>query len=187
MQLTEFQISAIVDTLEKEHNKFWKEKDRLTEKPPVEKKDKDGLTVKEKAFLVSKNARIRKSLSKLPLETRIELQYQGSDFFTNYHGRGEKGALESEKCTLGNLIDAYNDGKEQRKWQAEQKRKGQPKKETGRTFNRAEATRKVTMASIECETIQEILNRVRKREVNKEVLEKARRAVPKKKVAKKKK
>lgn len=186
MQLTEFQISAIVDTLEKEHNKFWREKDKLTEKPPVEKKDKDGLTVKERAFLVAKNKRIRKSLSKLPLETRIELQYQGSDFFTNYHGRTEKGALESEKFTLDNLIEAYNDGKEQRKWQAERKRQGQPKKETGRTFNRAEATRRVTLASIDCNSIQEILAKVRKREVNKEVLEKARRAVPKKKAAKKK-
>lgn len=185
MNLTEFQIQAIVDTLEKEHNKFWREKDKLTEKPPVEKKDKDGLTVKERAYLVKKNKEIRKELSGLSLQTRIELQYTGCDFFKNYHYSKEKGGLEDEKFTLSSLIDAYNDGKEQRKSQAE--RNNKPKKESGRTFNRANITRKVTLASIEANSIQEILEAVRKRDNNKHVIEKARRAVPKKKAPKKKK
>ena len=85
MNLTEFQINAIVDTLEAEHKKFWKKKDELTEKPVVEKKkDKDGLTKKERDFLIAKNKRIRVALTKLPIETKIELQYSGCGWFKNY-------------------------------------------------------------------------------------------------------
>lgn len=178
MNLTEFQIEAIVDTLEKEHNKFWKEKDKLTEKPPVEKKDKDGLTIKEKTFLVDKNKRIRKSLENLPLETKIELQYDGSQWFKSYWSKNQiKGLLESESETLSILIDNYNTGKETRK----EANADKPKKETGRIFNRADVTRKVTLASIDAENIEQILSKVRKRENNKHVIEKAKKAVPKKK------
>mgnify|MGYP000861215801 CR=1 FL=1 len=115
MNLTEFQIDAIVSTLEKEHKKFWQTKDKLTVKAPVEKKDKDGLTVKERDYLVSKNKKIRTELSKLSFDTKIELQYAGSDWFKNYYAKGEKGLLESEADTLSLLIDNYNQGKESRK------------------------------------------------------------------------
>lgn len=183
MNLTEFQIEAIVDTLEKEHKKFWSTKDKLTEKPPVEKKDKDGLTKKERDFLIAKNKAIRKELSGLSIQTRIELQYTGSDFFTNYWGKEAKGTLETEATTLDTLIDNYNQGKLTRK----EKTADKPKKESGRTFNRADITRKVTLASIEANSIQEILEKVRKRDNNKHVIEKAKRAVPAKKAVKKKK
>lgn len=183
MNLTEFQIEAIVDTLEKEHKKFWIEKDKLTEKPPTEKKDKDGLTKKEREFLVAKNKRIRASLINLPIETRIELQYDSSYWFKNYYDRGEKGLLESETVTLSTLIDNYNDGKERRK----ENNADKPKKESGRVFNRADIKRKVTLASIEANSIDEILSKVRKRENNKEIIAKAKRAVPAKKATKKKK
>lgn len=182
MNLTQYQIEAVVDTLEKEHNKFWKEKDKLTQKPPVEKKDKDGLTAKEKEYLVGKNKKIRTELSKLSIETKIELQYGGCDFFRNYHTKGEKGILESEAWTLRILIDNYNDGKETKKWANANK----PKKETGRVFNRADVTRKVTLASIEANSIDEILTKVRKRENNKDIIAKAKKAVPAKKLVTKK-
>lgn len=183
MNLTEFQINAIVDSLEKEHKKFWKKKDELNKKPPPEKKDKDGLTVKERTFLEAKNKRIRTSLEKLPIEAKIELQYSGSDWFANYYHGELKGTLEPEKDTLMLLIDNYNTGKETRK----EKNKDKPKKESGRVFNRADVTRRVTIASIDAQTIEEIFAKVRKRENNSHVIEKAKRAVPKKKTAVKKK
>ncbi len=175
MNLTQFQIEAVVDTLEKEHNKFWKEKDKLTEKPPVEKKDKDGLTVKEREFLTAKNKKIRTALEKLPIEAKIELQYGGCEWFQWYHtAKSEKGVLRSEKETLDILIENYNEGKETRKFNKADK----PKKENGRTFNRADVLRRVTLASIEAETIADILAKVRKRESAKHVIEKAKKAVP---------
>lgn len=184
MNLTEYQIQAIVDTLEKEHNKFWKEKDKLTQKPPVEKKDKDGLTAKEREFLVAKNKRIRTELSKLSIETKIELQYSGCPWFKNYYAKTpEKGLLESESDTLMELIDNYNTGKETKKYNNADK----PKKESGRTFNRADVTRKVTLASIDAQSIDEILLKVRKRENNSHIIAKAKKAVPVKKAVSKKK
>lgn len=183
MNLTQFQIEALVDTLEKEHKKFWKEKDKLTEKPSVEKKDRDGLTTKEREFLTAKNKKIRTAFEKLPIEAKIELQYEGSSWFKNYYigSKSEKGTLESESHTLRLLIGNYNDGKETRKANNADK----PKKESGRTFNRADVTRRVTLASIEAESIADILAKVRKRESQKHVIDKAKKAAPKKAAAKK--
>ena len=181
MNLTEFQIDAIVDTLEKEHKKFWTTKDKLTEKPPKEKLDKDGLTNKEKTFLVAKNKRIRKELLSLSMETKIELQYECCTWFKAYYSK-KYGVLESEGDTLDQLIKNYKQGKETKK----EANADKPKKETGRIFNRADITRKVTMASIEANTIAEILEKVRKRDNNKAIIAKAKKAVPTKKIAKKK-
>lgn len=78
------------------------------------------------------------------------------------------------------LIDNYNRGKESRK----DKNADKPKKESGRNFNWADVTRKVTMASIEAESIAEILAKVRKRDNNKDIIAKAKKAVPTKKAVK---
>ncbi len=177
MNLTEYQIQAIVDTLEKQHKKFWADKDKLTPKPVVEKKDKDGLTSKERDFLIAKNKKIRAALEKLPIEAKIELQYDSSYFFKNYYSKGEKGLLEKEEDTLAELIDNYNAGKESKRdanWD-------KPKKEPARTFKRDDITRQVTLASIEAGSIAEILSKVKSRSLPKD-----KKSTPVKKSSKKK-
>lgn len=136
MKLHPHEVKAIVDTLEKEHEKRFG------------KKDFKGLTKEEKAKLVQKNKKIRKEINALSLETRRELAEDGNGIWFDWQ-KNKKGLLRSEKDTLEIITEDYLDNKRLK-----------IKIDPARIFDREEMKRKVIMASIESQDVKEIMDKV---------------------------
>lgn len=155
MKLYVHEVSAIVATLEKEHNEKYG------------KVEENGITAKEKAMLIAKNKRIRAELRALSKETRLELQ-EINDGCWFKHTHQEKGALQSEAATLEALIDAYEYEKPTKKL------------DKNAIFDREDMKRRVIMAAIDSKDVDEILKKLSpKQKIVKKVA--AKKAAKKKK------
>lgn len=137
MKLQKHEVNAIVDTLQKEHNKKWK----------AFEQDLDGVNAEEKAMLVAKNKRIRKEIQSLSLETKIEMQ-DSSDWFQGIRSNSKIPMLCSESDTYDMLVEHYV---------YERNKKGNNQIHR---FDRKEIERQVVMASIDSADIAEIMKKI---------------------------
>ena len=158
MKLYVHEVSAIVATLEKEHNEKYG------------KVGEDGITAKERAMLIAKNKRIRAELRALSKETRIELQVTNDGCWFNPTHQ-EKGALQSEAATLETLIDAYEFDKPAKKL------------DKNAIFDREDMKRRVIRAAIDSKDVDEILKKLspKQKTVKKVAVKKAAKKAAKKK------